>query len=215
MRAVSSSNAPSGSITSTAVGLGATSTFVPHRRVQWRTWQRNWKGTLVAAGLLLLYEAIFPVVAHRLVRADTFGGVAVFAVLVLLFFYYLAVILLLGAGINLWSAGQRETASDLPGILHAVQVHGTLRGAAGPTGGQPQEEMQQHKGGGSSATLARWPNGRDWGVLSLCGGHRPAPARGRPPRAATPDSHSGTTESLWRRLQVHWRVNLCSCVRNG
>jgi hypothetical protein len=38
----------------------------------------------------------------------------------------------------------RETATDVPGILHAVQAHGSTRGAAGPTAGQPQEEMQPH-----------------------------------------------------------------------
>jgi hypothetical protein len=42
-------------------------------------------------------------------------------------------------------AGQRETASDVPGILHAVQAHRSTRDAAGPTAGEPQEEMQRHE----------------------------------------------------------------------
>ncbi len=53
----------------------------------------------------------------------------------------MAFILLLGAEVNSWAAGQRATAADLPGMLHAVQAHRTLRGAAGPTAGLPQEEM--------------------------------------------------------------------------
>jgi hypothetical protein len=65
-----------------------------------------------------------------------------FAVVILLFFYYIAFILLLGAEINSWAAGQRETAADLPGMLHAVQAHRSVQGAAGPTAGQPSEEMQ-------------------------------------------------------------------------
>jgi len=32
----------------------------------------------------------------------------------------------------------------MPGILHAVQAHRSTRGAAGPTAGEPQEEMQRH-----------------------------------------------------------------------
>jgi hypothetical protein len=57
----------------------------------------------------------------------------------------LVVCLLLGAEINSWAAGQRETASDLPGVLHAVQAHDSTRGAAGPSAGEPQEEMQRHR----------------------------------------------------------------------
>ena len=57
----------------------------------------------------------------------------------------MAFILLLGAEVNSWVAGQRATAADLPGMLHAVQAHRTLRGAAGRTAGLPQEEMQRHR----------------------------------------------------------------------
>jgi hypothetical protein len=74
-----------------------------------------------------------------------YGAIAAFAVVTLVFFYYLAFILLLGAAVNSWVAGQRETATHVPGILHAVQAHGSTRGAAGPTAGQPQEEMQPHQ----------------------------------------------------------------------
>ena len=118
--------------------------LVPNRPIRWHTWEQNWKGTVVAAVLLMLYEALFPLYQQRFLQPDNYGSVATFAVIILLFFYYLAFILLLGAEINSWSAGQRETATDIPGILHAVQAHHTLRGAAGPTAGQPQEELQQH-----------------------------------------------------------------------
>jgi YihY family inner membrane protein len=124
--------------------FGLTYALVPHRPLRWRTWQQNWKGTVVAAVLLLLYEALFPLYQLRFLQPDNYGSVAAFAVVILLFFYFLAVIMLLGAEINSWAAGQRETATDLPGILHAVQAHRTLRGAAGPTAGQPQEELQPH-----------------------------------------------------------------------
>jgi uncharacterized BrkB/YihY/UPF0761 family membrane protein len=119
--------------------------FVPYRKRFWRQLRPNWRGAVVAALLLLLYEALFPFYANLVFNPDNYGTVAVFAVVILAFFYYLAFILLLGGEINSWTAGQRETASDLPGILHAVQAHGSTRGAAGPTAGEPQEEMQRHR----------------------------------------------------------------------
>jgi membrane protein len=124
--------------------FGVTYALVPHRRRTWRTWRANWKGTVVAAALLVLYEGIFRLYEHYLLHADNYGTIAAFALVILLFLYYLAFILLLGAEINSWAAGQRATAADLPGVLHAVQAHHTLRGAAGPTAGMPQEEMQRH-----------------------------------------------------------------------
>ncbi|MGO8948779.1 MAG: YihY/virulence factor BrkB family protein [Ktedonobacterales bacterium] len=122
--------------------FGATYMFVPHRLVRWRSWQRNWRGALVAAVLLIGYELLFPLYEQLFLHADNYGSVAGFAVVILLFFYYIAFILLLGAEINSWAAGQRETAADLPGMLHAVQAHRSVLGAAGPTAGQPDEEMQ-------------------------------------------------------------------------
>jgi membrane protein len=119
--------------------------FIPYRRRFWRQLRPNWRGAVVAAVLLLLYEALFPLYATLVLKPANYGTVAVFAVVILAFFYYLAFIVLLGAEINSWAAGQRETASDLPGILHAVQAHGSTRGAAGPTAGEPQEEMQRHE----------------------------------------------------------------------
>lgn len=124
--------------------FGAIYCFVPNRSSSWRGWRKNWVGTLVASALLLLYEALFRVYERYLLHAGNYGAVAAFAIVILFFLYYLAFILLLGAELNSWLAGQRATAADLPGLLHAVQVHHTLRGAAGPTAGMPFEEMQRH-----------------------------------------------------------------------
>ncbi|MGO8951392.1 MAG: YhjD/YihY/BrkB family envelope integrity protein [Ktedonobacterales bacterium] len=123
---------------------GATYTFVPNRRRHYRTWSHNWKGTVVAAGLLVLYEGLFRLYQQNLLHADNYGTIAAFALVILLFLYYLAFILLLGAEVNSWAAGQRATAADLPGVLHAVQAHRTLRGAAGPAAGMAHEEMLRH-----------------------------------------------------------------------
>ena len=133
------------SLVVTAFAVGVTYIFVPHRPVHRRTWREIWRGAMVAAALLLLYEAFFPWYQEHFVHVNNYGSVGAFVIVILLFFYYLGLILLLGAEINSWNAGQRATAADLPGILHAIQVHQTLYGAAGPTAGEPQEEMQPHQ----------------------------------------------------------------------
>lgn len=132
------------SVAITALAIGMVYIFVPNRPIHWSTWREIWRGAVVAAALLLLYEAFFPWYREHFVHVDNYGSVGAFVIVILLFFYYLSLILLLGAEINSWVAGQRQTAADLPGMLHAIQAHHTLRGAAGPTAGQPQEEMQLH-----------------------------------------------------------------------
>lgn len=129
-------------VTSLAVGMAYA--FVPNRPVGWHTLRDTWRGAAVTAALVLLYQAFFPWYTSHFVHVDNYGSIGAFVILILLFFYYLGVILLLGAEINSWAAGQRETASDLPGILHAIQAHRSLRGAAGPTAGMSYEELQQH-----------------------------------------------------------------------
>ncbi len=129
---------------SATVLFAMTYALVPHRGRFWQALRPNWRGAVVAATLLMLYELLFPVYTTFVLNPSNYGTVAAFAVVILLFFYYLAFILLLGAEINSWVAGQRETATDVPGILHAVQAHHSTHGAAGPTAGEPQEEMQRH-----------------------------------------------------------------------
>lgn len=125
---------------------------VPNRGVHFN---EVWKGTLVAAALLVLYELIFPIYESLSLKPNSYGAVAGFAIVILVFFYYLAVILLLGAEINSWALGQRETASDIAAIMHVVQAHNTTRGGAGPTAGEPQEDLEGGRGAPAMATLPR------------------------------------------------------------
>lgn len=111
-----------------------------------------WKGTLVAAALLVLYEIVFPIYESVALRPNNYGSVAAFAIVILAFFYYLALILLVGAEVNSWASGQRETASDIAAVLHEVQAHNTTRGAAGSTAGSYQEDMATHEGGRAMAS---------------------------------------------------------------
>ncbi|HKV83518.1 MAG TPA: YihY/virulence factor BrkB family protein, partial [Ktedonobacterales bacterium] len=118
-------------------------TIVPNMRVRWHEALR---ASFVAALLLVLYEILFPIYVSLLLHPHNYGSVAGFLLVIVLFFYYLSFILLIGAEIMSWDAGQRRTLSDLTGILHEVQAHHTLRGAAGKTAGLPREDLQHHEG---------------------------------------------------------------------
>lgn len=125
---------------------------VPNRPVRLK---EVWKGTLTAAGLLVLYELLFPIYESVALKPNSYGSVAAFAIVILIFFYYLAVILLLGAEVNSWASGQRQTASDIAAILHEVQAHNTTRGAGGPTAGSPQEDLEHQEGAPAMADRGR------------------------------------------------------------
>src|SRR5262249_23547516 len=108
-----------GAVVSLVVAIvlfGAIYTVVPNKPFQWVA---VWRGTLVAAALLVAYEAAFPLYTNAILHPDNYGTIAGFAIVILVFFYYLAFILLLGAEINSWAAGQRQTVVDIPGVLHA------------------------------------------------------------------------------------------------
>ncbi len=109
--------------------------------------QDSWKGALIAGALLEIYNIAFPFYATTFLKPNSYGATAGFAVLILVFFYYFGIILLLGAEINSFLAGQRQTAAALPGILYEVQVRRSVEGAAGPTAGQPQEDLQANRHG--------------------------------------------------------------------
>lgn len=125
---------------------------VPNRPVHLK---EIWRGTLTGGALLVLYELIFPLYQRFLLKPDNYGSTAGFAIVILVFFYYFAFILLLGAEVNSWAAGQRETAADIPSIIHEVQSHDTTRGAAGPTAGTRREDIQHHKGAAAMRTDRR------------------------------------------------------------
>ncbi|MGZ6390243.1 MAG: YihY/virulence factor BrkB family protein [Ktedonobacterales bacterium] len=116
---------------------------VPNRPVKLK---EVWLGTLVAAGLLVLYELLFPWYQSTFLKPGHYGAIFGYAIVLLVFFYYLGFIVLFGAEVNSWMAGQRQTAAPLEGILHELQAHNTTRGAAGPTAGNAQEDMQSGKG---------------------------------------------------------------------
>jgi membrane protein len=109
--------------------------------------QDAWRGALIAGLLLEIYDVAFPFYASHFLKPNSYGSTAGFAVLVLVFFYYFGFILLLGAEMNSYWAGQRATTTDLPGIMYETQVQKTTQGAAGPTAGKSQENLQADQTG--------------------------------------------------------------------
>ncbi len=117
---------------------------IPNRPLRIRD---AWKGALVAGALLEVYIIAFPFYTTLFLQPESYGSATGFAILVLVFFYYFGVILLLGAEINSFLAGQRQTATGLSGILYELQVRRSVEGAAGPTAGKPEEDLQADRTG--------------------------------------------------------------------
>ena len=91
---------------------------VPHQKISFRA---SWLGAVVAAILLEIYLALFPLfVTHFL---GIFAG-ALGLLILLMFFYYFAIILFLGAEVNAFVAERiHETPQDLVTMVHTVTSH--------------------------------------------------------------------------------------------
>jgi YihY family inner membrane protein len=115
------------SVVVAAVLFAAIYVIVPNRPVRFR---EIWRGTLVAAVLLALYEALFPLYETYVLHPGNYGALAGYAVVILVYFYYFALILLLGTEVNSWAAGERQTEGDVPAILR--EAHEARIAAAEP-----------------------------------------------------------------------------------
>jgi membrane protein len=105
--------------------------FVPPRPRPEHTFRSIWRGTLVAAFLIFLFEVLFPLIQRLFLRTDNYGAIAAFSIVILFFFYYLGFIVLLGAEVNSWAAGQRATPYDLPGLLREADQVNESQSSAG------------------------------------------------------------------------------------
>ncbi len=94
--------------------------LVPSRHVGLRN---SWPGAALAALFLIIYELLFPWVVGALIRPGRYGETAGFLLILLSFFYYFAFLLLMGAEVNSWLAGHRETPADVPTLLHHAIIH--------------------------------------------------------------------------------------------
>lgn len=92
--------------------------IVPNQRISFR---HSWPGAVVAAVLLELYLALFPLYVTYFL--GSFAGTLGLLIL-LIFFYYFAMILFLGAEVNAFFVeGIRSTPNDLATMVHLVTSH--------------------------------------------------------------------------------------------
>jgi uncharacterized BrkB/YihY/UPF0761 family membrane protein len=92
--------------------------IVPNQKISFRN---SWPGAVVAAVLLELYLALFPLYVTYFL--GSLAG-ALGLLILLIFFYYFAMILFLGAEVNAFFAeGVRNTPYDLVTLVHLVTSH--------------------------------------------------------------------------------------------
>src|SRR5579863_3899816 len=85
---------------------------VPNQKISFR---HSWRGSIVAAVLLEVYLLLFPLFVTHFLGA--FSG-AISILILLVFFYYFGVILFLGAEVNAFAEGIRETRYDLVTMVY-------------------------------------------------------------------------------------------------
>jgi uncharacterized BrkB/YihY/UPF0761 family membrane protein len=107
---------------------------VPSRRQSWREgWRIAWRGALVAGGLLILYEQLFPLYQSLFLKNAGYGSVVGLAIIAIIFLYYIGFITLLGAEINAWAEGLRPLGATLPDLYRergAARERGAGQNAA-------------------------------------------------------------------------------------
>jgi YihY family inner membrane protein len=97
--------------------------FVPAPHRSWRRALRDsWRGALVAAVLLTLYQQLFPLYQHFFLHNAGYGSVAGLAIIAIIFLYYVGFITLLGAEVNAWRAGLRPLNATLPDLFRQRHV---------------------------------------------------------------------------------------------
>jgi membrane protein len=90
---------------------------VPNQKISFK---HSWLGAVVAAILLELYLVLFPLYVTYFLRS--FSG-ALSLLILLVFFYYFAMILFLGAEVNAFTMGVRETRYDIATMVHLFTSH--------------------------------------------------------------------------------------------
>jgi hypothetical protein len=117
--------------------------------------RNSWPGAALAALSLIVYELLFPWIASVFIHPGEYGETAGFLLILLSFFYYFAFLLLIGAEINSWLAGHRETPADVPTLLHDAIIHRRFPEPASegksPANGNGSRGLAHHNGAANGA----------------------------------------------------------------
>jgi YihY family inner membrane protein len=107
-----------------------------------------WKGTLVAAVLLLLANLLFPVYVALFLKPQNRGTVIGLLVVILAYYYFQAFIFLLGAEVNAWDSGIRQPVGSVDVVMEGAQqlsLHGAwhVPSAQAPSAQTPSPESKE------------------------------------------------------------------------
>jgi membrane protein len=106
---------------------------VPNQK---NSFHHSWPGSVVAAVLLEMYLILFPLYVTRFL-GTLFGALSL--LILLLFFYYFAVLLFLGAEVNAFVMGVRDTPNDLVTMVHMMTRHLPTSDQAVQQGGESRK----------------------------------------------------------------------------
>ena len=111
-----------------------------------------WKGTLLAAVLLVLYELVFPLYESLFLHPNSYGSLVGFAIVILTFFYYLGFIVLLGAEVNSMAIGLGPMTQPINAILAELQQRDVMiEPADSPTTTSAQSSAQTRPSQGATS----------------------------------------------------------------
>lgn len=119
--------------------FGAIFVVVPNRQVRWR---EVWRGTLVSAALLVIYQQLFPLYQAHFLAPTNPGSYIGLILIIVIFFYFLAFILLLGAEVNSWASGEHATRPPVASVLLRRRLRNgsvTNGDTGGDTGGETDD----------------------------------------------------------------------------
>ena len=125
-----------GTVAFAAIMFGVIYVIVPNQPPDWG---HTWPGALLGGVLLVLYEKVFPWYTSTFLRPNSTGAIVGFAIVILIFYNFLAFILLLGAELNSWIAGKRETKGDLQEILTEIDAQRVRLAGVVPAAARPDE----------------------------------------------------------------------------
>lgn len=130
--------------------LAAIYAVVPNRKMRWA---EIWRGALVASALLVVYDVLFPVYESHFLHPGNYGSVAGFAVVILVFFYYFAFLLLIGAEVGAWTAGQRQPLGNITVALQEMQARGGAGEVSGGARSPAAGDVRGQEGSGTAAPV--------------------------------------------------------------
>jgi len=115
--------------------FGAIYVVVPNRPLRPK---EVWKGTLVAAVLLMLDNALFPLYISVFLKPENRGSIIGLLVVILAYYYFQSLIVLLGAEVNAWAYGFQQPLGPLDAVVEQAQRLSDI-GRWHPSSGEPPQ----------------------------------------------------------------------------